>query len=451
MGETWRRAGVRLLAAALLAVASTFSPGVAREALAIDCGLVFCATLEVVPSPGAGVGHMTTEGGEIDCTWNGAFRSGTCAGQFSWPHFLGGSIDVGVTLDPDSKSYVCYGPSCFDLDVAVIAPMHLNAGDDKDLFMVFNLGDHLALTIDGRGTGNGRVTANLGGIDCTATAGVESGACAADIYFTPGGSHHVDFVDDPADNTYVCKGSSCYQPNATLPSGYTFSGSTTIHYLVEFYPAIPVSISLTGSGSVTSAPAGISCPPTCSKWFPPNRTTGQIVLTATPAAGWYVKSWNGRCTISGTSCSFRNDEDGESISVVFARTVTTTPEPSAGLTPQPTTPHPTTGPATGSSAPAASRGPAQPSGQIGASPGSSPAASPEASSGGAAASSDTPAPSSPPAQPAAAPGSPLGAGSDALLLVVVALVVGVGIGLGGTGLFLFGRSRGRASRGDPDR
>ena len=55
----------------------------------------------------------------------------------------------------------------------------------------------------------------------------------------------------------------------------------------------------TGTGLVSSAPAGISCGSTCSAAF----AAGQVVqLTATPDAGWKLTGWSGACSGTG-ACS----------------------------------------------------------------------------------------------------------------------------------------------------
>jgi phospholipase C len=49
----------------------------------------------------------------------------------------------------------------------------------------------------------------------------------------------------------------------------------------------------TGTGSVTSNPAGINCPGTCAATFAKGK---QVVLTAAPAAGTTFAGWSGLCT-----------------------------------------------------------------------------------------------------------------------------------------------------------
>jgi len=59
-----------------------------------------------------------------------------------------------------------------------------------------------------------------------------------------------------------------------------------------------LSVNAAGSGTVSSLPAGISCPPTCDATF----TSGTAVtLTASPGTGATFFGWSGDCT--GTTCT----------------------------------------------------------------------------------------------------------------------------------------------------
>lgn len=57
-----------------------------------------------------------------------------------------------------------------------------------------------------------------------------------------------------------------------------------------------VTVNVTGAGTVSSSPAGITnCAGSCAASFP---TASAIALTATPAAGSTLTGWNGDCTPS---------------------------------------------------------------------------------------------------------------------------------------------------------
>jgi hypothetical protein len=61
-----------------------------------------------------------------------------------------------------------------------------------------------------------------------------------------------------------------------------------------------VVVSLSGSGTVVSTPAGINCPTgACGALFP---VGSSVVLNATPGTGATSVAWSGNCTPSGNTC-----------------------------------------------------------------------------------------------------------------------------------------------------
>ena len=69
----------------------------------------------------------------------------------------------------------------------------------------------------------------------------------------------------------------------------------------------------TGSGTVTSTPAGIDCGATCSAAY----DSGTVVtLTATPALGSIFTGWRGCNTVSGLACTV-NMSAAKSVSASF--------------------------------------------------------------------------------------------------------------------------------------
>ena len=111
-----------------------------------------------------------------------------------------------------------------------------------------------------------------------------------------------------------------YQPAYLAQTGWDFAtglGTVNVYNLVTNWASVGggdagLTVSVTGGGTVTSNPAGISCASTCSHDF----TGGsQVTLTPTPTAGWAFGSWGGACSGSG-SCTVTMNA-AESVTVTF--------------------------------------------------------------------------------------------------------------------------------------
>jgi hypothetical protein len=104
--------------------------------------------------------------------------------------------------------------------------------------------------------------------------------------------------------------SDLYGPSDTEKTmyGYSSAGDTRqrtlegddISGITYLYPAVQaaysLSVSKSGSGTVTSSPAGIDCGADCSEIY----TEGtSVALTASPAAGWSFSGWGGACSGTG--------------------------------------------------------------------------------------------------------------------------------------------------------
>jgi hypothetical protein len=76
----------------------------------------------------------------------------------------------------------------------------------------------------------------------------------------------------------------------------------------------PVSVSVVGNGKVTSTPAGINCPGTCTATFP---ARSAVLLTATPISGSAFNGWSGNCSGSASTCNLVINA-AEAASAVFA-------------------------------------------------------------------------------------------------------------------------------------
>jgi hypothetical protein len=76
-------------------------------------------------------------------------------------------------------------------------------------------------------------------------------------------------------------------------------------YMGEHSVAIETTASGAGSGTITSQPAGISCPPDCSEPFDPDTS---LTLTASPGTGSNFAGWSGDCSGADSSCNLLLDD-----------------------------------------------------------------------------------------------------------------------------------------------
>jgi len=97
--------------------------------------------------------------------------------------------------------------------------------------------------------------------------------------------------------------------------------------LTVYSPPVTVTRDGTGSGTVTSQPAGINCGNTCSTTF----SATSVTFTATPASGSVFAGWSGGCNGTTPTCTFSpNAAANNSITATFN---STTPSFSLALTP----------------------------------------------------------------------------------------------------------------------
>lgn len=126
------------------------------------------------------------------------------------------------------------------------------------------------------------------------------------------------------------------QLTATPETGYQFAGwggactgtaaSCTVtmdqdrSVSASFTPVVSntvaLSVTVTGSGSVQSEPAGIDCGTACSASYP---THTSVTLTATPADGQSLQGWSGACSGQATTCTVTMDA-AQSVGVTFVPT-----------------------------------------------------------------------------------------------------------------------------------
>ncbi len=141
-------------------------------------------------------------------------------------------------------------------------------------------------------TGAGTVTSEPAGLSCP-------GACGE--HFNQGRLVTLAAAPAPGSRFVEWLGVGCdegTQPTCQI----TMSQAESIGARFEPTPALPLTVSIagTGVGTVTSEPAGISCPGTCAAGFAEG---SQVTLIAGAAPGSYFAGWSGGCAGSGPLCT----------------------------------------------------------------------------------------------------------------------------------------------------
>jgi alpha-tubulin suppressor-like RCC1 family protein len=173
-------------------------------------------------------------------------------------------------------------------DTASDTTCTVTVSSDRSIRATFSMS---TLTVMKAGNGRGGVTSSEPGIDC----GPNVATCAAS--YSNGTA--LTLTAAPAAGSRFDTWSGCDSANAEV-CGVTINGSRTVtaaFALLRF--TLSVNKSGIGSGTVTSAPGGISCGSTCSALY----ESGTVVtLTATPAFLSVFAGWSGCDTVSGESC-----------------------------------------------------------------------------------------------------------------------------------------------------
>jgi Divergent InlB B-repeat domain len=157
---------------------------------------------------------------------------------------------------------------------------------DMSLTASFDILVGRTLSVTKSGSAAGTVTSNIGVINC--------GAVCSDIY----AGSTVTLTAAPAgSSTFVgWSGGGC---SGTGTCVVTVNAATTVNAQFDLVPqSLTVTLAGTGTGTVTSLPAGINCAPTCNASF----AAGTVVtLTAAPAVGSALAGWSGGgCSGTGT-------------------------------------------------------------------------------------------------------------------------------------------------------
>jgi len=161
----------------------------------------------------------------------------------------------------------------------------------------------LAVTIAGAGT----VAANTTPFSC-ATATDCSGSFAAGTIVT--------LTATPASGYTVgaWSGSGVSCTGSTCPVTMSAARSVSVSFTAVATPTFALGVTVTGSGTVSSSPAGISCGSTCTHSYDQNTV---VTLNASPASGYSFSGWSG-AGCSGTNTCVVTMSAARAVSAAFA-------------------------------------------------------------------------------------------------------------------------------------
>jgi hypothetical protein len=166
------------------------------------------------------------------------------------------------------------------------------------------------LTVERTGTGTGTVTSSPAGIDCgeTCTAEFEEGA-EVTLSATPAAGSTFAGWSGACTGTGACKVTLAEAQEVEAEFASTPSFSVSLEKIGE------------GSGTVTSAPAGIGCGAECSAEFSEGT---KVTLTAAPAGGSKFVEWSGEeCAGSTESkCEFTVPSHAVAVTAEFGQSTT---------------------------------------------------------------------------------------------------------------------------------
>jgi uncharacterized repeat protein (TIGR03803 family) len=253
-----------------------------------DGGVIFRAKLKdslTVEVTGSGTVAGVPAG--IDCP-------DTCQAD----HYIG--TQVTLTAAPAAHYTVTWGGACSGTGLTCTVTIT----EATAVTATFTLQTY-TLTVTPPTNGTGTITTVPAGVDCGAD-------CTQDYTYNTG----VTLTATPAAGYALTSwGGACTGAEPTCTVAMTEARTVT----ATFVPGFDLTVILGGSGAgtVTSAPAGISCGSTCVRTFAPSPS---VTLTATPAAGATFREWRGACT--GTGACTVSVTAATSVTAVFSKTFT---------------------------------------------------------------------------------------------------------------------------------
>jgi len=258
-----------------------------------------------VSKTGTGTGTVTSSPAGISC-------GGTSCASVTQSFDSGTTVTLTATPDAGSN-FTAFSSNCAPVSGVPTQCTILMSAAATVTANFMGTTPKFWLTVSKGGTGAGTVTSNPAGISCGPTC------ASASFQFTQGLTVTLAATAE-TNSSFTSFGSNC-TPVSGNPTQCTITMSADATVITNFtVTKFPLTVSKagTGTGTVTSSPAGISCGPTCANANSLFNTGTTVTLTAAPGANSTFAGFSSNCapvTGSPTQCT---------IVMSAAATVTTT-------------------------------------------------------------------------------------------------------------------------------
>ncbi|MBI3774846.1 MAG: InlB B-repeat-containing protein [Gammaproteobacteria bacterium] len=218
----------------------------------------------------AGGGVVTSSPGGINC-------GSTCSASY-----VSGTSVTLIATPATGYAFTGWGGACSGTGSCAVA---MNSAQNVAASFVANAVSYNLLVST---TGSGSITSIPTGINCGSACNA-SYASGTPVTLTAAPATGYSFTGWNG----ACSGTSTcvVTMNAASSVGASFVANVVFYNL---------SVSTTGSGSITSTPGGINCGSTCSAGYVSGTA---VTLTAVPAASSSFGGWSGACAGSAAACS----------------------------------------------------------------------------------------------------------------------------------------------------
>jgi hypothetical protein len=221
---------------------------------------------------GAGTGTISSVPGGISC-------GGDCSESYLY------GTSVTLTATPGAGSSFGAWTGC-DTTSGTTCTVTINGAESVSASFTLQ---SFAVTVNRTGGGTGTVTSSPAGITC-------GGDCTESLAY----GTTVTLTAAPSSGSQFMAWTGC-DSSSGLTCTVTVNGAETVGaaFELEGY-SVGVNRTGTGTGTVTSSPAGITCGGDCSETFSFGTS---VTLTATPAAGSTFGTWTGCDSVSSNTCT----------------------------------------------------------------------------------------------------------------------------------------------------